>query len=366
MPYEQIPGSDVDGTGTPATAPTRRFVARQRVCYRSDDLTALLPPGQLQTRALAGQSYQAALTPGLLTAIFGTLVPPATLTEGGYVQLAGETGWWKPSSLVFYSPGDSDTPAVELATALGEFFQPRRVIDPFGGITRADYDGYALLPATVTDPVGNPTRASNDYRVLLPATVTDPNGNRTATAFDALGFVTATAVMGKTAEALGDLLTGFVTDLDEATLLAQFADPLPGPAAILGSATSRYLYDLGAYQRTSTAAQPSPPAAYTLARETHVSDLAAPPPYPGAPQATSYQYHFSYCDGFGRQVQLKALAAPGPGDRPRPAGLAALGGLGLDDLRQQGAAGPDVRAVLLRHERLRVRRAGRGGHHRLL
>ena len=43
----------------------------QRVLYRSDDLTALLPPGQLQPRALPGQSYQAALTPGLLTAIFG-------------------------------------------------------------------------------------------------------------------------------------------------------------------------------------------------------------------------------------------------------------------------------------------------------
>ena len=35
--------------------------------------------------------------------------------------------------------------------------------------------------------------------------------------------------------------------------------------------------DWGAYQRTSTAAQPSPPAIYTLARETHTADLAAAP-----------------------------------------------------------------------------------------
>ncbi len=69
------PGSDVDGAGTPAAAPTRRFIAGQRVLYRSDDLTALLPPGQLQPLALPGQSYQAALTPGLLSAIFGALVP---------------------------------------------------------------------------------------------------------------------------------------------------------------------------------------------------------------------------------------------------------------------------------------------------
>ncbi len=312
VPYERIPGSDVDGSGTPAATPTRRFVAQQRVCYRSDDLTALLPPGQLQTRALPGQTYQAALTPGLLAAIFGALVPPATLTEGGYVQLAGQTGWWQPSSRVFYSPGDSDTPAVELSTALGDFFLPRRIVDPFGGINRADYDGYALLPATLTDPVRNATTASNDYRVLRPAMVSDPNGNRVSVAFDVLSQVTATAVMGKTTEALGDLLTGFVTDLDDATLIAQFADPLADPAAILGNATTRCLYDLGAYQRTSSATQPEPPATYTLARETHVSDLAAPPPYASAPRTTSYQYHFGYCDGFGRQIQRKAQVAPGP------------------------------------------------------
>ena len=105
VPYEAIPGSDVDGTGSPATTPTRRFVAGHRILYRSDDLTSLLPPGQVQPLALPGQSYTAALTPGLLTAIFGTLVTAATLTEGGYVQLPGETGWWMPSGQVFYSPG---------------------------------------------------------------------------------------------------------------------------------------------------------------------------------------------------------------------------------------------------------------------
>jgi RHS repeat-associated protein len=312
VPYEQVPGSDVDGTGTPAVAPTRRFVAHQRVCYRSDDLTALLSLGQLQPLGLPGQSYQAALTPGLLSAIFGARVPTATLTEGGYVQLPGESGWWKPSGRVFYSAGDSDTPAVEHAAALAGFFAPRRVVDPFGAISRADFDAYSLLLVTVTDPVGNATAAANDYRVLQPTTVTDPNGNRVSVAFDVLGYVTATAVMGKTTESLGDLLTGFVAELDDATLIAQFTDPLADPATVLGNATSRCLYDLSAYQRTSGATQPSPPAAYTLSRETHVSDLAAPPPFAGAPTTTKYQYHFGYSDGFGRVIQTKAQVAPGP------------------------------------------------------
>ena len=72
VPYEAIPASDIDGTGSPAATPTRRLIAGHRIRYRSDDLTALLLPGQLQPRALPGQSYQAALTPGILPAIFGS------------------------------------------------------------------------------------------------------------------------------------------------------------------------------------------------------------------------------------------------------------------------------------------------------
>jgi RHS repeat-associated protein len=315
IPYEAIPGSDVDGTGSPAAAPTRRFTAQSRTVYRGDDLTALLPPGQLQPLALTGESYQAALTAGLLTAIFGAVLAGPALTtalaEGGYVQLAGETPWWRPSGRVYYSPGDTDTPAQELTYASAGFFLPCRAVDPFGGISRASYDGYRLLTASVTDQVGNVTSAASDYRVLAPATVTDPNGNRAACAYDALGLVTATAAMGKTTESLGDLLAGFTIDLDSTTLLAQFADPLAGPAAVLGSATSRSLYDVGAYQRTAGTAQPEPPAAYTLSRQLRVSDLASPP-YPGAPTTTGYTFAFAYSDGLGRVIQKKAQAAPGP------------------------------------------------------
>ena len=301
--YEQVPASDIDGTGVPAAAPTRRFVARQRVRYRADDLSAVLGPGGLQPRGLPGESYQAALTPGMVSAIFGSLVPAATLTAAGFVQLAGETGWWIPSGRVYYSPGDGDTPAVELAQAMISFFLPFRAVDPLGAITRAGYDGHWLLPATATDAVGNVTSAVNDYRVVLPATVTDSNENRVSLAFDVFGRVTATAMMGKATEAVGDELTGFSPDLDEAALAAVFADPTSDPAAVLGNATTRILYDTGAFQRTSGTAQPSPVAVCMLARETHVSDLAGP---------TSYQYRFVYADGFGREIQRTARAAPDP------------------------------------------------------
>lgn len=298
--YETIPGSDVDGSGSPAASLTRRFVAQSRTLYRSDDLTALLGQGLLQPLALTGESYARALTPGLLTDIFSTLVTVATLTEGGYVQLAGDNGYWVPSGRIYYSPNATDTPAQELVTAQSDFFLTRRAVDPFGATNFAVYDSYALLPVSTTDAVGNVTAAANDYRTMQPATVTDPNGNRATLAFDVLGFVTATAVMGKTTETLGDTLTGFTTDLDEATIVAQFTNPLTSPATLLGNATTRTLYDVNAYVRAA-----SPPAVYTLSRETHVSDL----PVGGT---TQYQYAFAYSDGVGRVIQRKALVAPGP------------------------------------------------------
>ena len=315
IPYEQLPASDVDGTGVPSASPARRLMARDRTSHRSDDLTALLAPGQLEPLALPGETYRAALTPGLAAAIFASVLPGASLAaalaEVGYVQLAGDPDYWQRSGRVYFSAGDSDTPAQELAAARAAFFLPRRAVDPFGGISRAAYDGYALLPATVTDPVGNQTAAVSDYRVLQPARVTDPNGNVSAVALDALGMVTATAARGKVSESVGDELAGFTIDLPAAELAAAFADPLAAAATLTGQATTRMIYDLHAYQRTAASPQPAPSATLTLARQIRVSDLASPP-YPGAPTLTGYQYGLAYSDGLGRVIQAKALTAPGP------------------------------------------------------
>lgn len=302
--YDAIPNADVDGSGTPAATPTRRFIAKARTRYRSDDLASLLPVGQLQSRALAGQSYKAALTPTQVGSIFGALAPDPVVQEAGYARLAGETEWWAPSGQTYLSPNDGDTPAQELAYALGHFFLPLRLIDPFGGVARVGYDGDSLLATSATDPVGNVTTGVNDYRVLAPAAVTDPNGNRIEAACDALGLVTATAVMGKTSEALGDTLSGFAIDLDDAAVAAFFANPLAAPAALIGTASTRVVCDVAAYQRTKANPQPAPPAVAVISRETHSGGVAA--------AVSAYQFALAYNDGFGRVVQQKALVAPGP------------------------------------------------------
>ena len=156
--------------------------------------------------------------------------------------------------------------------------------------------------------------AVNDYRVLRPALLTDPNGNQTALSFDTLGLVAARAVMGKTGENLGDSLTGVSADLSQPQIdvFSGAGDPHLLAAPLLGNATSRVVYDLNRFFRTRTAAPADPSQwlpAFTasLARETHVSDLA-----PG--QHSKIQISFIYSDGFGREIQKKIQAEPGAVD----------------------------------------------------
>jgi hypothetical protein len=159
----------------------------------------------------------------------------------------------------------------------------------------------------MTDPLGNVTTAENDYRVLQPKMVAGPNGNRAAAAFDVLGLVAGTAVMGKVDENKGDSLAGFDADLDEETILTHIQDPLVNSHDILQKATTRLVYDLYAYYRTCDDPQPQPVVVYTLGRETHDADIAPT-------QLTKIQHSFSYSDGFGRDIQKKIQAEPGDVD----------------------------------------------------
>ncbi len=312
LPYE-----NVAGTRPSPDEPYRRLIEHARTLYRRDDLTGPLPLGGLESLALPFEGYKLAFTPGLVTAVYGDRVSDAMLTEAGYVHTEGDANWWLPSGRVFFSPGADDAPAAELAEARGHFFLPRRFRDPFLQGTTVTYDAYDLLILETQDPLGNRVTAGArtpdgaidqhglDYRVLQARLTMGPNRNRSAVAFDALGLVVGVAVMGKPEEVLGDSLEGFDPDLSEAEIADHLASPLTDPHAILGRATSRLVYDLFAYRRTQDDPQPQPAVVYTLARETHDADLAAG-------EKTKVQHGFSYSDGFGREVQKKVQAEPGP------------------------------------------------------
>jgi RHS repeat-associated protein len=310
LAYEQVPA--------PGSV-QKRLIEHVRTLYRRNDLSDALPLGQLESLALVYEVYKLALTPGLITSVYGTRLSDAMLSgDGGYVHSESDAQWWIPSGRVFYSPTDG-TPAAELVSARQHFFLPRRFRDPFGQSTQVAFDPYDLLLAETRDALdnrvtvgerdvaGNLVAPGHDYRVLKPRVVTDPNACRSAISFDALGMVTAFAVMGKLDDSprRGDLLDGVVADLSDDVVAAHLADPLADPHAVLGRATMRQIYDCFAYYRTKQAAQPSPTVVYTLTRETHDADL-------GAGQQSRTQHRFAYADGLGREIQSKTQAEPGP------------------------------------------------------
>lgn len=284
----------------------KRLIEHTRTLYRRNDLDGPLPLGQLESLALLFESYRQAFTPGLLRQAYQDRVTDEMLAnEGHYVHTGGDENWWRPSGRIFFSQIAADTSAEELDVARQHFFRPRRFLDPFRSVTIVSYDVLDLLPTETRDALGNIVRSENDYRVVQPRLITDPNGNRTTSAFDALGLVVGTAVMGKEGESLGDSLDGFEPNLDEATVIAHLQEPLASPNDILNRASTRMVYDLHLYQRTSATDNPQPNVAYTLVRETHDADL---------PQGERIivQRSFSYSDGFGREIQKKIQAEPGP------------------------------------------------------
>ncbi|WP_106398913.1 SpvB/TcaC N-terminal domain-containing protein [Actinocorallia populi] len=320
-----------------------RPIESLRTLYRRDDLTGLLPLGELQPLALPGESYKLAFTPGLLAQVFQRprqdqapepLLPdPAAVlggqagNRGGYLQSQvlktdgrfpegdADDHWWVASGQSFFSPNPADNAPTESAQAQQHFYLPRRYSDPFGQNAFVDFDAHDLLMVETRDALGNRIIVDvNDYRVLQPRLVSDPNRNRTEVTFDTLGMVVGTAVMGKPlpAPAEGDSLAGFVPNLTQAQLDGFFdaADPHATAATLLKDATTRIVYDLDRFQRTRHAnpnapEQWQPACAATLARETHVNATLPP-------QGLKIQLSFSYSDGFGREIQKKIQAEPGP------------------------------------------------------
>jgi RHS repeat-associated protein len=232
---------------------------------------------------------------------------------GGYVDLDADGSAWLPSTRTYYAP-TAVTPTQELASAQAHFFLPQLYIDPFGQATAVVYDDpNDMLPVSVTDAAGNVTAAAIDYRVLAPDLLTDANGNQTAARYDAMGQMVGAAVMGKSGQGLGDSFTTFDPDPNQAQIDAFFnaADPHALAAPLLGTATTRIIYDLRRYFETSQA-NPSddttwqPVYAATLSREIHESDLTG-----GA--VSPIQISFCYSDGFGREIQKKVEAESAPG-----------------------------------------------------
>lgn len=271
----------------------KRSIERVRTLYRKDNLSGLLGKGTLEPMALLGESYKLAFTRGLLDQVYvrngQELLPinPADILEGGsadhggYVDLEGNDHWWIPSGRSFFGEGPGDS-ATELTFARQHFFLPRLYRDPFAQETTVRFDTNDLLMVETRDALDNRvTVEANDYRVLQPRLVSDPNGNRTEVAFDTLGMVVGTAIMGKPLPAPeeGDTLNGFATDLTQVQLDGFFdaADPHVTAAALLKDATTRIVYDLDRFLSTRQANPDDPTKWPTRCAQTRSRSISTRP-----------------------------------------------------------------------------------------
>jgi RHS repeat-associated protein len=277
--------------------PARRLIELERVLLADDSNPALpaLPFGTATRRAIVHQTYKLAFDATLRQALYGADVTDADLVVSHYVPQAdleaaglfpaGEpTRWWTASGHVQYP-----------AAPASAFFRPVTYIDPVGQRTEVrEYRNYFLLLDRIRDAAGNDlTVTAFDFHVVAPREIRDINGNLSAVAYDRLGLVAGSAVMGKGAE--GDTLAGFDSDPDDATIDAFFADPVGQARALLGRASTRVVVD---HRR-----QPNWSA--VIGRAMHDADEIA------AGVQGQIQIAFDYTDGLGRVVLRKLLAEPG-------------------------------------------------------
>ncbi len=290
----------------PAGTLFRRLLRRSESVYYDAAVAGPLGLHQLDARALPYETYELAFPADLLADVFGGRATDALMAEGRYVH-RGDSSWWVSSGRnVLLGAGES------LAAARARFFAPVAHVDGHGARTKVRHFGaYALMPSEVEDASGNRTRVTTfDLRSVTPVRIVDPNDNVSETVLDELGRVKASAVLGKGAEA--DSLEGLRswTTPEEATRLATFLSAsdsvalATAGAALLRSATTRHVYDLGAYQASGGT---SPPMVATISREEHAAVAPTSP----------VQIGFEYSNGSGEVELHKVQAEPGVAKRVR-------------------------------------------------
>ena len=119
------------------TAPTsgnqKRLLKRSQAIYFKDDLSASLAVGTIESKALLHHSQSLALTAGVVTGVYGSLVTSSMLTtEAGFIAVGSD--YWTTSPVPTY---DST-----------HFYLVTKVTEPFGNRAAVTFDSYWLLQSS--------------------------------------------------------------------------------------------------------------------------------------------------------------------------------------------------------------------------
>jgi RHS repeat-associated protein len=257
----------------------KRMLSQSKILFLKNDLSGPLPEGVIESLAIPYQSYQLALTPGILTDIFGDKVTgDLLLNEGKYFHF-NDGNYWVGSGTGTLNPE--------------QFYQAETLTDPFGISSHITYDSkYRLFIQQTTDAIGNTGKVLGfNYRILLPYLVQDINDNRAGVRVNELGMVTSSFVMGKDGEQKGDLM-------DLATVEAS---PNDRSITVLE-------YNLFNYKNTG-----KPNFTKSITIDTHFYDLK-----PG--QTPSSFTSYAYASGSGAVLMQKVQAEPGLALQENPDG----------------------------------------------
>lgn len=303
-PFEAGPAPERDASAGPAV----RIIRRRQIEYWTDDLSGARSASKTGALALPRQTYELALTPGLIDEVYGADRVDARRVpeDSGYVK-RDRDNWWAPSGVRHYDPQG--------------FYRMSEFVDPFRGSYHQTYDALDLFPKRLEKPKltlgdGSTRRLEMqiqyDYRAQRPRTLTDPNGTRETAHYDPLGMVEARAVRGSGTDPDGDSLQNFSGGVPEA-VSASPSDPaaflntlVEHSHALLQGATERVFVDLDRYVSGE-----KPICVFRIRRRTHASDLSDG-------EETTVERSVTFLDGKGREVMTKEEVAPGPAPKRDP------------------------------------------------
>jgi hypothetical protein len=130
-----------------AVGKQKRLFQRDRMVFRKNDLSRMLPLGEIDTLAILGERYSLALSSSLVRKIYGRKRGDTTEDlilnqenmigattggcSGGYVDLDCDGNWWIPSGKEYFA-AETLTPESELSDARKHFFRICRHENPFG------------------------------------------------------------------------------------------------------------------------------------------------------------------------------------------------------------------------------------------
>ncbi|MCP4150684.1 MAG: sugar-binding protein, partial [bacterium] len=282
-----------------------RQLTWNRHFYWDEAQEAVLPAGEISSRALLHHSENAAFTKEFIAEVMGPRLSDHTIeTHGGYI-FDQETGYWWNKGLTQYYLEDA-----------ASFYMPAETMnsfaDPSSSLylkTKLEYDNYYLAPVKATEYLDedegmeNVVSAEIDYVTFQPKQLIDINGNVSQALFDPLGQVIVTSLLGsENGEPIGGMrlypYNGEPAEYEKQDD-ASFMAILEAPEKYLQGAASFFYYNLYAWQNDT-----QPVCSINLVRKDY---------YKTNRETTDFscQTLIHYADGFGRDLEEKLETDPG-------------------------------------------------------